>query len=127
MRKDLTVLALAALAFAGPALAEKGGHHGKDRGDDYEGEYRGKGQDCPPGLAKKHNGCQPPGQARKNFERGEYVPSGYSHYTAYRDIPYRYRLHIRYGARYRYIYEDDRVYVVDPTTRLIRDIVDLLR
>jgi hypothetical protein len=24
-----------------------------------------RGGNCPPGLAKKHNGCQPPGQARK--------------------------------------------------------------
>ncbi|KPK03940.1 MAG: hypothetical protein AMJ64_14725 [Betaproteobacteria bacterium SG8_39] len=30
----------------------------------YRGEYR-KGKGCPPGLAKKHNGCMPPGQAKK--------------------------------------------------------------
>jgi Ni/Co efflux regulator RcnB len=30
----------------------------------YEREYHG-GKACPPGLAKKHNGCLPPGQARK--------------------------------------------------------------
>ncbi len=29
----------------------------------YEEQYRG-GR-CPPGLAKKHNGCMPPGQAKK--------------------------------------------------------------
>jgi hypothetical protein len=29
----------------------------------YEEEYRGG--HCPPGLAKKHNGCMPPGQAKK--------------------------------------------------------------
>jgi Ni/Co efflux regulator RcnB len=31
-------------------------------------EYYGKhykGKKCPPGLAKKHNGCQPPGYAKK--------------------------------------------------------------
>ncbi|MEC4747426.1 hypothetical protein [Methylomicrobium sp. Wu6] len=30
----------------------------------YYDEYRGGGR-CPPGLAKKHNGCMPPGQARR--------------------------------------------------------------
>lgn len=35
-------------------------------GDRYDGYYLA---DCPPGLAKKHNGCQPPGQAKK-FDRG---------------------------------------------------------
>ena len=29
----------------------------------YEQEFRGG--NCPPGLAKKHNGCMPPGQAKK--------------------------------------------------------------
>jgi Ni/Co efflux regulator RcnB len=31
--------------------------------DYYEGQFRA-GR-CPPGLAKKHNGCMPPGQAKK--------------------------------------------------------------
>ncbi len=39
--------------------------------DYYSGAFRsGK---CPPGLAKKHNGCQPPGQARK-WSRGRPLP-----------------------------------------------------
>ncbi len=32
--------------------------------DYYANQYR-KGKPCPPGLAKKHNGCMPPGQAKK--------------------------------------------------------------
>ena len=34
---------------------------------------------CPPGLAKKHNGCQPPGQAKKIYRDpvvGHRVPRG---------------------------------------------------
>lgn len=82
--KLLLAVLLGALATT-PALADKGGHghgkahHGKDRGAvverhhdrhhdrDYRialrdrDDYRG----CPPGLAKKHNGCLPPGQAKK--------------------------------------------------------------
>jgi hypothetical protein len=31
---------------------------------------------CPPGLAKKHNGCMPPGQAKKRYQVGHPLPSG---------------------------------------------------
>ena len=80
----LTV-SIAALSVAAPALAEKPewagekskghgkGHekHRKHFDSDkrahvrahYEEEFRGG--HCPPGLAKKHNGCMPPGQAKK--------------------------------------------------------------
>jgi Ni/Co efflux regulator RcnB len=47
----------------------KHGKHFRDHDRDvvrsyYRGEYH-KGKGCPPGLAKKHNGCMPPGQAKK--------------------------------------------------------------
>jgi hypothetical protein len=35
-----------------------------------EGYRRGH---CPPGLAKKHNGCMPPGQAKK-WQIGHQLP-----------------------------------------------------
>ena len=31
---------------------------------------------CPPGLAKKNNGCLPPGQAKKRYVVGRPLPSG---------------------------------------------------
>ena len=31
---------------------------------------------CPPGLAKKHNGCLPPGQAKKMWAIGQPLPGG---------------------------------------------------
>jgi len=34
----------------------------------------GRGK-CPPGLAKKHNGCLPPGQARKRYVVGQRLPA----------------------------------------------------
>ena len=37
---------------------------------------------CPPGLAKKGNGCQPPGQAKK-WHRGEPLP----HDVVYHEVP----------------------------------------
>ena len=38
----------------------------------YEHEYRSG--HCPPGLAKKHNGCMPPGQAKK-WQMGRALPA----------------------------------------------------
>ena len=84
--------------------------------------------DCPPGLAKKNNGCLPPGQAKKIFAQGQRIPAGYNFFTDYNDIPVRYRDDIPEMYRtgdYRYIYRDNRVYVVDPATRLVRGIFDL--
>ena len=37
-------------------------------------EQQGKG--CPPGLAKKNNGCMPPGQAKKRYAVGHPLPAG---------------------------------------------------
>ena len=79
---------------------------------------------CPPGLAKKNNGCLPPGQARKMFALGQRIPTGYNFFTDYNNIPSAYR--DRVPAGYDYIYRDDTVYVVDPTTRLVNRIVNLL-
>lgn len=35
---------------------------------------------CPPGLAKKHNGCLPPGQAKKLWVIGQPLPRGIAYY-----------------------------------------------
>jgi len=114
MRKFLIAASTVAAAamLAGPANADPG-----------QGRWGG----CPPGLAKKGNGCMPPGQARKYYwDRGARVPAGYRGWTRYDAIPRAYRMRVPYNARYRYVYRDDYVYVVDPQTRLVRDIIDLL-
>lgn len=41
----------------------------------YLGEQRSARASCPPGLAKKNNGCQPPGQARR-YTIGQPLPAG---------------------------------------------------
>jgi Ni/Co efflux regulator RcnB len=63
----------------------------------YYSERYGQGKACPPGLAKKHNGCMPPGQARK-LAVGERVPSGVTLYPVPQPVvvqlpppPYGYR------------------------------------
>jgi len=48
---------------------------------DYYGREIASGN-CPPGLAKKHNGCQPPGQAKK-WRRGYPLPGD----VVYHDLP----------------------------------------
>ena len=92
MKRIATILALllAAMLAGGPALAEKPSGKGKSAkhekqqksedkvvhsGGFFEERHRTvthdyygqqfKGGRCPPGLAKKHNGCMPPGQAKK--------------------------------------------------------------
>lgn len=92
---------------SGPVLADKGGHHGHDheRHEDEHGHgpghrevrvggyfdardrvavrgyyvEQGRAGHCPPGLAKKHNGCMPPGQARAYFV-GQPLPAQVVYY-----------------------------------------------
>ena len=80
---------------------------------------------CPPGLAKKNNGCLPPGQARK-FYRGQRYPSGYGTLYTYQRIPYDLRRRYRLNSRYRYYYSGGYIYVVDPRTMLIAQVISAL-
>lgn len=85
---------------------------------------------CPPGLAKKSPACIPPGQAKRMFSEGQRIPSGYRSFTDFDDIPLQYRDDIpsRYGSdAYRYIYRDNSIYIVDRETRVISEIINLLR
>ena len=43
---------------------------------------------CPPGLAKKGNGCMPPGQAKK-WRKGQPLPQGIAYYELPHDLVYR--------------------------------------
>lgn len=119
--KCATVLLIAGIFAAGPALADKPSWAGNDKGgkndrgdqrddrrdddrnsrrdddrrsdgdrrhfqpqqhvlvrDYYAEHYRGRG--CPPGLAKKHNGCMPPGHAKK-WRVGYQLPRDVIYYS----------------------------------------------
>src|SRR5262249_37678595 len=95
MKQILLISGVVALGIAGPALAKHGKAHGKGHGRGYDNadDYGGGG--CPPGLAKKHNGCLPPGQAKKLYNVGQRYPSGYGVPWTYNQIPYDVRN--RYG------------------------------
>ena len=43
---------------------------------------------CPPGLAKKGNGCMPPGQPKK-WRKGHALPQGIAYYDLPPDLVYR--------------------------------------
>jgi hypothetical protein len=121
MKPIFVLVAVAAVAVSGPALAKPGHGHGHgDRGYGYE-----YGRGCPPGLAKKHNGCMPPGQARK-LARGERWRSSYGDYYSYQRIPYNLRRQYDLNRRYRYYYNDGYLYAVDPRTMVIEQVVSAL-
>ena len=70
-------------------------HRGYAR--EYYSQRYSRAKSCPPGLAKKNNGCMPPGQARK-LVPGQPVPAGVTLYPVPQPVivqlpppPYGYR------------------------------------
>jgi len=47
----------------------------RDAARSYYHQHYASAKNCPPGLAKKHNGCMPPGQAKK-WAVGQPIPHG---------------------------------------------------
>lgn len=127
--KSIIVLAGAAgLALTTPAVADPGkghggGKHGYDRGYGYNGYGEGG---CPHGLAKKHNGCRPPGQAKKLYRIGQRLPYGYNSYTPYNQIPYDVRNRYDLNPDGRYVYDQGYIYQVNPRTRIISQILNAI-
>ncbi len=139
--------------FAGSALADKpewaGGGKGKkaqseerDRSDrsggvsimgfgaddrrvvsDYYGTQARAGH-CPPGLAKKHNGCQPPGQAKK-WRKG--YPLGRD--VEYFELPRELRMRLAPPPpNHRYVQVAGDVLMIAVGTGLVVDAIeDILR
>ena len=91
-------------------------HNTKHR---YFADQYGHGKKCPPGLAKKHNGCMPPGQERQ-LELGHPVPGGVTMYP----VPQPVIVQLPpapYGYRYARVGND--IVLVRIDTRLIVDII----
>ena len=83
-------------------------------------ETYGRGN-CPPGLAKKHNGCMPPGQAKKRYQVGHALPAG-THY-----LPPPPELEARIGkppAGYVYVTLDGDLLKLAVGTLLVVDAID---
>ena len=127
MKQMLLIAGVMALAAATPAYAKpdhaKG--HGHSQGHNVGPVGYGVGG-CPPGLAKKNNGCMPPGQAKKLYNVGQRWPGSYGYRWNYDQIPYDLRTQYGFDPRYNYYYGDGYVYRVDPATMLISQVVSAI-
>jgi hypothetical protein len=88
-----------------------------------EPRFAGSGGFCPPGLAKKGNGCLPPGQAKKRFAQGQRLErdwfEGYS-------VPVAYRSFYQDSPQHYYRYDDDGyIYRAERGSDLISAIIPL--
>lgn len=97
MRRIIPSL-LAVLIAIAPVSALSGSHKG-----------------CPPGLAKKNNGCLPPGQAKKVYGRGDYLEGNY----VLIKNPDRFGL----NSSLTYFRLGDYVYRVDRDTKEVLDLI----
>jgi len=85
--------------------------------DYYAQEYRGG--HCPPGLAKKNNGCMPPGQAKK-WSKGRPLPRDVIYY----DVPPA--LVVQFGrppAGYRYVRVASDILLIAIGTGMVIDAI----
>jgi Ni/Co efflux regulator RcnB len=90
--------------------------------DYYGGSYRGG--HCPPGLAKKGNGCMPPGQAKK-WAVGRPLPADVRYYPLPRDLEVRLRPP---PPGYRYVQVAGDVLMIAVGTAMVVDaLTDLMR
>jgi len=86
--------------------------------DYYERQFHGRST-CPPGLAKKHNGCMPPGQARK-WQMGRPLPSDVVVY------PVPHELEVRIGlppAGYKYVRVASDILMIGIGTSVVADAI----
>lgn len=148
MKKHIALAAGAALlAFATPAIAknDKGQGHGNQGASamqhDGHGNMKaksnaqGKGKGslygygrggCPPGLAKKNNGCMPRGKFKKMYSAGQRYPGNYGSLWNYNQIPTDLRSRYDLDRSNRYYYGDGYLYQVDPRTRLVEQVVNAI-
>ncbi len=103
-----------------------GGYFGDDQrraATDYYGQENAKGR-CPPGLAKKNNGCMPPGQAKK-WAKGQPLPRDVVFYPVPREVSVRIGLP---PAGYKYVrVANDILLIAIGTSMVVDAIEDLMR
>ena len=134
----VSMAAVAAIVSAVPAVAKPGNGHGGHKAAKHQkhqskapglrdglygtgyGEQRFGGA-CPPGLAKKNNGCLAPGQAKK-MAIGSRLPNYLSRYN----VPVQYQDRYFDNQEHSYRYEDQNIYRVNRGTGLIDQIISVL-
>jgi hypothetical protein len=76
---------------------------------------------CPPGLAKKGNGCLPPGQAKSLYVIGQPLPPS----VVYEPLPAVVAQQLApVPPGYEYVRVDDDVLLMDKANRMVADIVN---
>ena len=130
MKQIIMLAGAATLALAGPAFAKPGHGNGHGQGSPYAYGMNGPVGygigGCPPGLAKKNNGCLPPGQAKKLYNVGQRYPRSYGTPWSYNQIPYDLRNQYGLNPYGNYYYGDGYLYRVDPKTQLIQQVISAL-
>ena len=76
---------------------------------------------CPPGLAKKGNGCLPPGQAKKLYVIGQPLPPA----VVYERVPPAVVQQLApVPPGYEYVRVEDDVLLMDTANRMVADVVN---
>ena len=105
------------------ASAQASAYHFDDDARRIVGDYyatQSRAGKCPPGLAKKQNGCQPPGQARK-WARGQALPGD----VVYHDLPPDLLRRLPPPpSRHRYVEVAGDVLMIAVGTSLVVDAID---
>jgi hypothetical protein len=118
MKQFLLLAGVAAIVSTAPAYAKPDhAKHGYAQG------YGAGG--CPPGLAKKNPPCIPPGQAKK-YGVGYRFDRGFNGWTPYNQIPYDVRRQYGLDPYGRYIYDQNYIYQVDPTTYVVSRVLNAI-
>ena len=131
MRMLLLAGAAAMFAVAAPATAKPGDKHGNHHASmkskhSAKARYGAWGNSCPPGLAKKNNGCTPPGQAKRHFQTGQRWVGTSGYRWNYSQVPLTWRERYDLDQANRYYYRDGYLYSVDPQTRLVEQVIRAL-
>jgi Ni/Co efflux regulator RcnB len=93
--------------------------HQREIANTYYGEQFRRGN-CPPGLAKKHNGCLPPGQAKK-WRRGYILPRDVIYY----DVPDSVVIQLGYPpAGHRYVRVAADILLIAVGTGMVVDAIE---
>src|SRR5689334_3665183 len=107
---------------AAPAEEQGHGNHFGDRDRAVIHDYyvdAGRGGHCPPGLAKKNNGCLPPGQAKK-WQMGQPLPAS----VVYEPLPPALVVQLTPPPMgYRYVRVAGDVLMISAGTRMVIDAI----
>lgn len=152
MTKFILLAGAAALASTGPLAAHPGNGNGHAKGKGHahhatmkHGGGRSIGNrwivsrdrhgrlyaldargSCPPGLAKRNNGCTPPGQAKKQYNIGQRYNRNFGNLWTYNQIPNSLRTQYSLRQSERYYYNNGYLYQVDPRSMLVQQVISAI-